>query len=75
MPFIDDMAEAYCWADVVICRAGASTVSEIAAIGIPAVFIPFPFAVDDHQTENAIIMQKLGAAWVLQQKETSSLQH
>lgn len=66
--FIDDMAEAYCWADVVICRAGASTVSEIAAIGIPAVFIPFPFAVDDHQTENAIIMQKLGAAWVLQQK-------
>ncbi len=52
-------------------RAGASTVSEIAAIGIPAVFIPFPFAVDDHQTENAIIMQKLGAAWVLQQKGLS----
>ena len=67
--FIDDMAEAYCWADVVICRAGASTVAEIAAIGIPAVFIPFPFAVDDHQTENAIIMQKLGAAWLIQQKE------
>lgn len=73
VPFIDDMAEAYCWADVVICRAGASTVSEIAAIGIPTVFIPFPFAVDDHQTENAIIMQKLGAAWVLQQKEISSV--
>lgn len=72
VPFIDDMAEAYCWADVVICRAGASTVSEIAAIGIPAVFIPFPFAVDDHQTENAIIMQKIGAAWVLQQNELST---
>jgi UDP-N-acetylglucosamine--N-acetylmuramyl-(pentapeptide) pyrophosphoryl-undecaprenol N-acetylglucosamine transferase len=69
--FIDDMAAAYCWADVVICRAGASTVAEIAAIGIPAVFIPFPFAVDDHQTENAIIMQKLGAAWLIQQKELS----
>jgi UDP-N-acetylglucosamine--N-acetylmuramyl-(pentapeptide) pyrophosphoryl-undecaprenol N-acetylglucosamine transferase len=69
--FIDDMAEAYCWADIVICRAGASTVSEIAAIGIPAVFIPFPFSVDDHQTENAIIMQKLGAAWLIQQQELS----
>ena len=72
VPFIDDMAEAYSWADVVVCRAGASTVSEIAAIGIPAVFIPFPFAVDDHQTENAIIMQKIGAAWVLQQDEIST---
>lgn len=69
--FIDDMAEAYCWADVVICRAGASTVAEIAAVGVPAVFIPFPFAVDDHQTANAIIMQKLGAAWLIQQQELS----
>lgn len=72
VPFIENMAEAYCWADIVVCRAGASTVSEIAAVGIPAVFIPFPFAVDDHQTENAIIMQKLGAAWVIQQKELSA---
>lgn len=70
--FIDDMAEAYCWADIVICRAGASTVAEIAAIGIPAVFIPFPFAVDDHQTENAVIMQKLGAAWLFQQQELTT---
>lgn len=69
--FIDDMAQAYCWADIVICRAGASTVAEIAAIGIPAIYIPFPYAVDDHQTENAIIMQKLGAAWLIQQKELS----
>ena len=67
--FIDDMAAAYCWADVVICRAGASTVSEISAIGLPAVFVPFPHAVDDHQTENALIMQKLGAAWIVQQHE------
>lgn len=72
VPFIENMAAAYCWADIVICRAGASTVSEIAAVGIPAVFIPFPFAVDDHQTANAIIMQKLGAAWVIQQKELTT---
>lgn len=71
--FIDDMAAAYCWADVVICRAGASTVSEIAAIGIPAVFVPFPYAVDDHQTENALILQKLGAAWIVQQSELNPL--
>lgn len=70
--FIDDMAEAYCWADVVVCRAGASTVAEVAAIGIPAVFIPFPYAVDDHQTENAVVMQKLGAAWLIQQRELNT---
>ena len=52
-PFIEDMAEAYAWADLVICRAGASTVAEIAASGSAALFIPFPFAVDDHQTANA----------------------
>lgn len=67
--FIDDMASAYAWADVVLCRAGASTVSEIAAVGIPAVFVPFPHAVDDHQTENALILQRLGAAWVIQQSQ------
>lgn len=71
--FIDDMAAAYCWADVVICRAGASTVSEISAIGIPALFVPFPYAVDDHQTENAMIMQKLGAAWIIQEQELKPL--
>jgi len=70
--FIDDMAQAYAWADVVLCRAGASTVSEIAAVGVPAVFVPFPHAVDDHQTENALILQKLGAAWIIQQHELSS---
>jgi UDP-N-acetylglucosamine--N-acetylmuramyl-(pentapeptide) pyrophosphoryl-undecaprenol N-acetylglucosamine transferase len=71
-PFIDNMAQAYAWADVVLCRAGASTVSEIAAVGIPAVFVPFPYAVDNHQTENALILQKLGAAWIIQQNELST---
>jgi UDP-N-acetylglucosamine--N-acetylmuramyl-(pentapeptide) pyrophosphoryl-undecaprenol N-acetylglucosamine transferase len=71
-PFIDNMAQAYAWADLVLCRAGASTVSEIAAVGIPAVFVPYPYAVDNHQTENALILQKLGAAWIIQQNELSS---
>ncbi|HKU14303.1 MAG TPA: undecaprenyldiphospho-muramoylpentapeptide beta-N-acetylglucosaminyltransferase [Steroidobacteraceae bacterium] len=51
--FIDDMAEAYSWADLVVCRAGALTVSELAAAGLPAIFVPFGAAVDDHQTLNA----------------------
>ena len=51
--FIDDMAEAYGWADLVICRSGALTVSELAAAGLPAIFVPFAAAVDDHQTHNA----------------------
>jgi UDP-N-acetylglucosamine--N-acetylmuramyl-(pentapeptide) pyrophosphoryl-undecaprenol N-acetylglucosamine transferase len=51
--FIDDMAEAYAWADLVICRSGALTVSELAAAGLPAIFVPFAAAVDDHQTLNA----------------------
>jgi UDP-N-acetylglucosamine--N-acetylmuramyl-(pentapeptide) pyrophosphoryl-undecaprenol N-acetylglucosamine transferase len=52
-PFIDDMAAAYAWADLAICRAGALTVAELAAAGVPAVLVPFPFAADDHQTANA----------------------
>jgi UDP-N-acetylglucosamine--N-acetylmuramyl-(pentapeptide) pyrophosphoryl-undecaprenol N-acetylglucosamine transferase len=51
--FINDMAEAYSWADVVVCRSGALTVSELAAAGLPAIFVPFAAAVDDHQTLNA----------------------
>lgn len=51
--FIDDMHAAYCWADVVVCRAGALTVSEISAVGVAAVLVPYPYAVDDHQTRNA----------------------
>ena len=65
--FIDDMAEAYAWADVVICRSGALTVSEIASAGIAALFVPYPHAVDDHQTKNAEYLVAQGAAKVMQQ--------
>ncbi len=60
--FIDDMAGAYGWADLVVCRAGALTVSELAAAGLAAVLVPFPFAVDDHQTKNAEFLVEAGAA-------------
>lgn len=66
-PFIYDMAAAYGWADLVICRAGALTVSEIAAAGVPSVLIPFPHAVDDHQTRNAQWLSEAGAAQLIQQ--------
>ncbi|MCF6225365.1 MAG: undecaprenyldiphospho-muramoylpentapeptide beta-N-acetylglucosaminyltransferase [Xanthomonadales bacterium] len=65
--FIEDMAAAYAWADLVICRAGALTVAEIAAAGLAAVFIPFPAAVDDHQTRNAEYLASAGAARILQE--------
>jgi len=65
--FIDDMAKAYSWADLVVCRAGALTVSEIAATGLAAVFIPFPAAVDDHQTHNAAVLADPGGARILQE--------
>jgi len=63
--FIDDMADAYGWADVLVCRAGALTVSEVAAAGLAAVFVPFPHAVDDHQTRNAEFLVERGAALLL----------
>jgi UDP-N-acetylglucosamine--N-acetylmuramyl-(pentapeptide) pyrophosphoryl-undecaprenol N-acetylglucosamine transferase len=63
--FIEDMADAYGWADVVVCRAGALTVSEVAAAGLAALFIPFPHAVDDHQTRNAEYLVERGAALLL----------
>ena len=66
-PFIEDMAEAYAWADLVICRAGALTVAELSAAGLPAIFVPFPTAVDDHQTANAGPMVEAGAAEIIQQ--------
>jgi len=69
LAFIDDMAEALAWADVVICRAGALTVAEIAAAGCAALFVPFPFAVDDHQTANADFLAGQSAAWLVQQKD------
>ena len=67
--FIDDMAAAYDWADVVICRAGALTVSELAMAGKPAIFVPLPHAVDDHQTKNAEYIVKLGGAKLLPQDQ------
>ncbi len=66
-PFIEDMAGALAGVDVVISRAGASTVTEIAAIGVASLFVPFPFAVDDHQTANAQFLASQSAAWIQQQ--------
>lgn len=71
-PFINDMAAAYAWADVVICRAGALTVSELAAAGVAAIFIPLPSAIDDHQTRNAAILVEAGAALSFRQQELTS---
>ncbi|PJE80362.1 UDP-N-acetylglucosamine--N-acetylmuramyl-(pentapeptide) pyrophosphoryl-undecaprenol N-acetylglucosamine transferase [invertebrate metagenome] len=70
--FIDDMAEAYKWADVVLCRAGALTVSELAMAGRPAILIPYPYAVDDHQTRNGNYLVKKNAALLVQQSVLSS---
>ncbi|MEK9648152.1 MAG: undecaprenyldiphospho-muramoylpentapeptide beta-N-acetylglucosaminyltransferase [Gammaproteobacteria bacterium] len=67
--FIDDMASAYQWADLIIARAGAMTVSEIAAAGLASILIPYPYAVDDHQTENAGYLLRAGAAEVIQQED------
>ncbi|KJV36347.1 undecaprenyldiphospho-muramoylpentapeptide beta-N-acetylglucosaminyltransferase [Luteibacter yeojuensis] len=65
VPFIDDMAGAYEWADVVVCRAGALTVAELCAAGLEAVLVPFPHAVDDHQTANARAMVDVGGARIV----------
>ena len=67
--FIGDMASAYAEADLVICRAGALTVSEIAAIGVASIFVPLPHAVDDHQTKNAHALESVGAAKILAQSQ------
>ncbi|CDH44265.1 undecaprenyldiphospho-muramoylpentapeptide beta-N-acetylglucosaminyltransferase [Candidatus Contendibacter odensensis] len=71
-PFIEDMAEAYSWADLVMCRAGALTIAELAAAGVGAVLVPFPFAVDDHQTANAHFLAQGGAALLVQQAELTA---
>jgi UDP-N-acetylglucosamine--N-acetylmuramyl-(pentapeptide) pyrophosphoryl-undecaprenol N-acetylglucosamine transferase len=67
--FIEDMAEAYAWADLVICRAGALTISELAAAGLAAILVPFPAAVDDHQTRNAHYLVDEGAAVLIPDRE------
>lgn len=66
-PFINDMAEAYAWADLVICRSGALTVAELAAAGAASVLVPFAYAVDDHQTRNAEYLSFANAAIILPQ--------
>ncbi|MEG2046719.1 MAG: undecaprenyldiphospho-muramoylpentapeptide beta-N-acetylglucosaminyltransferase [Comamonas sp.] len=71
-PFIDDTAHAFADADVIVCRAGASTVTEIAAVGAAAVFVPFPHAVDDHQTANARFLVEQGGGWLIPQKELTA---
>jgi UDP-N-acetylglucosamine--N-acetylmuramyl-(pentapeptide) pyrophosphoryl-undecaprenol N-acetylglucosamine transferase len=68
-PFIDDTAKAFAEADLIIGRAGASTVTEIAAVGAAALFVPFPHAVDDHQTTNARFLVEAGAAWLVPQPD------
>ncbi len=72
-PFIEDMAGAYGWADLVVCRAGAITVAELAAAGVGAVLVPFPHAVDDHQTRNAEFLVQAGAAEMVQQHELDAV--
>ena len=72
LPFISDMAGIYGWADLVICRAGALTVSELAAAGVASVLIPYPFAVDDHQTANARYLSDAGAALLFRQQELTA---
>lgn len=71
-PFIDDIAEAYAWADLVICRSGALTVSELAAAGVASILVPFPAAVDDHQTANARYLVREGAALLVADREFSA---
>lgn len=67
--FIDDMDAAYAWADLLICRAGAMTISEISNVGIASILVPYPHAVDDHQTANARYLSQAGAAILIQQVE------
>lgn len=69
--FIDDMDTAYAWADLLICRAGAMTISEISNVGIASILVPYPHAVDDHQTANARYLSQAGAAVLIQQIDLS----
>ena len=71
-PFIEDMSEAYGWADLVICRAGALTVSELAVAGVAAILVPFPHAVDDHQTGNAQYLVRESAAVLIPDRELTA---
>jgi UDP-N-acetylglucosamine--N-acetylmuramyl-(pentapeptide) pyrophosphoryl-undecaprenol N-acetylglucosamine transferase len=70
--YIEDMAAEYRACDFAICRAGAMTVAELACAGVPAVLVPFPHAVDDHQTGNAAFLSEAGAAWLMQQQDMTA---
>ncbi|HIG92125.1 MAG TPA: undecaprenyldiphospho-muramoylpentapeptide beta-N-acetylglucosaminyltransferase [Methylococcaceae bacterium] len=70
--FIDDMAAIYSWADLIICRSGAMTVSEVAAVGLPSIMIPFPFAIDDHQTANAQYLADVNASILIAESELNA---
>lgn len=69
MGFIEDVVEAYKWADLVICRAGAMTISEVAAMGVPSILVPYPYAIDDHQTANAHYLVDAGAGVLIAQQQ------
>jgi UDP-N-acetylglucosamine--N-acetylmuramyl-(pentapeptide) pyrophosphoryl-undecaprenol N-acetylglucosamine transferase len=71
LPFIEDMAKTYAWADLAVCRAGAMTVAELQAAGLGAIFVPLPIATDDHQTKNAAVMVGAGAARIIQERDLS----
>lgn len=70
--FIDDMAQALAWADVLVCRAGAMTVAEVAAVGVAALFVPLPHAIDDHQTANARYLSDCHGAWLCKQSDLTA---
>ncbi|MFA6037665.1 MAG: undecaprenyldiphospho-muramoylpentapeptide beta-N-acetylglucosaminyltransferase [Legionellales bacterium] len=69
LKFIDNMADAYAWADLIVCRAGATTIAELMVVGLGAIFIPYPSAVDDHQTKNGLYLVKANAARMILQKD------
>jgi UDP-N-acetylglucosamine--N-acetylmuramyl-(pentapeptide) pyrophosphoryl-undecaprenol N-acetylglucosamine transferase len=73
LPFIDDMAAAYTWADLAICRAGALTIGELQAVGLGALLVPFPASVDDHQTRNAEVMVRIGAGVIVQERDLDAV--
>jgi UDP-N-acetylglucosamine--N-acetylmuramyl-(pentapeptide) pyrophosphoryl-undecaprenol N-acetylglucosamine transferase len=70
--FIDDMAQAYAWADFAVCRSGAMTVAELQAAGLGAIFVPFALATDDHQTHNALGLVRSGAAQIIQERDLTA---
>lgn len=72
LPFIDNMAARYAEADLVVCRAGALTIAELATVGVASVLVPFPHAVDDHQTGNALFLSEKGAAILIRQEQLSA---